>query len=379
MSSKKRNRSNKKSSSSSSRKRRRTIVRLANAIANRTKANAMTVAIAAYAKPDLFQILRKRRREAVVRRDHKLDNGKHFRDWKILLDDFLANPEKYGLKILKELATLGKNSRKFKDRVDNRVFRCVTCGHSDYEDGGIVYAIVIQQKVAGSRSNPTLVDRIMWVCDYGMRILREYDRRIYALKDPKKKTAYARVSIPKDGSGKGGKTQEVYVHALLFNKKYGRGPFHETDHIENSDAATNGLNNLLVNVRDGAPDGTNRSNMNNQSTRTTNTSGHVGVVDRKGANEGGREDLKFGFWRVRFQVFDKVTKKTTVRKKSFRRIKNGEAHKREMFKKACEFRKEKQREYVDALEEDVEPFRARQSHWFARRELKEVFEEASRK
>ncbi|MCH9717474.1 MAG: hypothetical protein K0U52_10375, partial [Gammaproteobacteria bacterium] len=78
------------------------------------------------------------------------------------------------------------------------------------------------------------------------------------------------------------------------------------------------------------------------------------------------------------QVFDKVTKKTTVRKKSFRRIKNGEAHKREMFKKACEFRKKKQKEYVDALEEYYTAFRARQSHWFARRELKEVFEEASR-
>ena len=371
---KKRPRSKSVKKPSSKKKRVRTNTNFA--IANRARANAMMVAIAAYAKPDLFQILRKRLHEAVVRRDRKLDNDKHFRDWEILLDDFLANPENYGLKILKELATLGKNTRRSK-RVDNRVFRCVTCDHSDYEDDGIVYAIVIQEHVAGSRSNPTLVDRIMWVCDYGMRILREYDRRIFASKHPKNKTAYAMVRIPKEGIGKGGKTELVYVHALLFNKKYGRGPFHETDHIENSDAATNGLNNLLVNVRDGAPDGTNRSNNNNRSTQKNNTSGHKGVVDYKGVNEGGRENHgDFGFWQVKFQVFDKVTKETTVGRKSFRRIKNGEAHKREMFKKACEFQERKMREYLDDLEEDYKPIRALHDRWFAMRVLKEVLEPA---
>jgi hypothetical protein len=345
------------------------------AIANRARTNAMMVAIAAYGKPELFPILRKRLREAVVRRDRKLDNDKHFRDWKILLDEFLANPEKYGLKILEELATLGKNSRKFKDRVDNRVFRCVTCDHSDYEDDGIVYAIVIQEKVAGSRSNPTLVDRIMWVCDYGMRILREYDRRIYAWKHPKSKTAYAVVRIPKEVTGKGGKTQEVLVHALLFNKKYRRGPFHETDHIDNSDAATNGLNNLLANVRDGAPDGTTRVNNSNRSTQKDNTSGHKGVCDYKGRNEGGSKG-DFGFWQVQYNELDKVKKKTTVRSESFRRIKNGEAHKREMFKKACEFQERKMREYLDDLEEYYKPIRALHDRWFAMRVLKEVLEPA---
>ena len=247
----------------------------------------------------------------------------------------------------------------------------------DYEDGMIVYAIVIQEKVAGSRSNPTYVDRIKWVCSYGIRILREYDRRIVAFKHPNAKTAYAIVKIPIEGTGKGGDTRTVSVHALLFNKKYGRGPFHETDHIENSDAATNGLNNLLANVRDGAPDGTIRSNMNNQSTRKDNTSGHVGVVDYKGVNEGGRENHgDFGFWQVKFQVFDKVTKETTVGRKSFRRIKNGEAHKREMFKKACEFQERKMREYLDDLEEDYKPIRALHDRWFAMRVLKEVLEPA---
>jgi hypothetical protein len=45
---------------------------------------------------------------------------------------------------------------------------------------------------------------------------------------------------------------------------------------------------------------------------------------------------------------------------------------------ACEFQEEKQRKYDDALEEDAESIRVRQSHWFAMRELKEVFEEAAK-
>ena len=327
------------------------------------------VAIAAYGKPEIFPILRKRLREAVVRRDHKLDNGKHFRDWKISLNDFLANPQNFGLKILEELAELGGNSGST-DRVNNRVFRCVTCDHSDYEDGGIVYAIVIQEHVPGC----PYVNRITWVCSYGMRILREYDCRIIAVKKPKEKTAYAWVNIPIEGAGEGGERKLVCVHRLLFNKKYGRGPFRETDHIENSDEATNGLNNLLANVRCGAPDGTKCVQNNNRSTRKDNTSGHTDVFDRKGVNEGGRKNGKFGFWLVRYKVFDKVTKQTKLKSKTARRIKNGEAHKREKFEEACKFQEEKQRKYDDDLEEYVEPIRVRQSHWFAMRELKEVFE-----
>jgi hypothetical protein len=217
----------------------------------------------------------------------------------------------------------------------------------------------------------------MWVCHYGMRILREYDRRIFASKHPKNKTAYAMVRIPKEGIGKGGKTELVYVHALLFNKKYGRGPFHETDHIENSDAATNGLNNLLANVRDGAPDGTRRMNNSNRSTHRDNTSGHKGVVDRKGVNEGGCENRKFGFWAVKYREFDKVTKKTETKQESFPRIKNGATHKKEIFVEACKHREKKMREYLDDLEEYYKPIRALHDRWFATWVLKEVFEEAS--
>ena len=301
------------------------------------------------------------------RRERKLDNGKHFRDWKIPLKDFLANPERFGVKILEELAKLGGNSPKNTKRVDNRVFRCETCDHMDYEDGLIVYAIVIQETVAGgARSNPTYVDRITWVCSYGIRILREYDRRIIAEKHPNAKTAYAKVNIPIEGTGKGGDTRKVYVHALLFNKKEGRGPFLETDHIENSDAATNGLNNLLANVRDGAPDGTNRLNCINRSTQKTNTSGHKGVFDYKGENEGGsKSNGDFGFWKVEFPLFDKGTKETLYRSKTFRRDINGKAHKQKKFKEACKFQEEKMREYVDDLEEYYKPIRALHDRWFS--------------
>ncbi|MCH9773485.1 MAG: hypothetical protein K0U28_08170 [Cyanobacteria bacterium] len=298
------------------------------------------------------------------RRERKLDNGKHFRDWKIPLKDFLANPKRFGVKILEELKKLGGNSRAYAGRVDNRVFRCVTCGHSDYEDGMIVYAIVIQEKVAGSCANPPYVYRIKWVSEYGIRILREYDRRIIAEKDPKAKTAYAVVKIPIEGTGKGGKTRRVYVHALLFNKKEGRGPFLETDHIENSDEATNGLNNLLANVRDGAPDGTRRLNNINRSTRKDNTSGHKGVFDYKGSNEGG-SDEEFGSWLAKYEEFNKVTKQNKRTSKSFRRIKNGAAHKQKKFKEACEFEEEKTRKYVDDLEEYYKPIRALHDRWFS--------------
>jgi hypothetical protein len=226
----------------------------------------------------------------------------------------------------------------------------------------IVYAIFIQENVAR-----TLVGRITWVCDYGMAILRHYDCRIIALKHSKNaKSAYAWVRIPIDGEMK-----LVKVHALLFNKvlldkENRRGIFRETDHIDNSDEATNGLNNLLVNVRDGAPDGTRRLNLNNRSTRNDNTSGHKGVYDCKGRNEGGSYG-DFGFWQVKYNEFDKDTKKTRVKSESklFRRIKNGEAHKQKMFKKACEFREEKQRKYVDDLEEYYKPIRALHDLWFS--------------
>ena len=303
------------------------------------------------------------------RRERKLDNGKNFRDWKISLNDFLANPAKFGLKILEELAVLGGNSRRYKDRVNNRVFRCVTCGHSDYEDGMIVYAIVIQEHVA----DRPYVNRITWVCDYGMRILREYDCRIRSKKLPNAKTAYARVNIPIEGAGEGGTRKEVCVHQLLFNKKYGRGPFRVTDHIENSDEATNGLNNLLANVRCGAPDGTKRGNNNNQSTRKDNTSGHTDVYDRKGVNEGG-SDKEFGQWEVHYKVFNKVSKQTELKYKTVRRIKNGKAHKRETFEEACKFEEEKTREYIDDLEEYYEPIRALHERWFSvDRDVQDVF------
>jgi hypothetical protein len=300
------------------------------------------------------------------RRERKLDNDKNFRDYRIDPKDFLRNPWKYGLKILEELAELGgKSGKSTKGRVNNRVFRCETCGHSDYEDGMIVYAIIVQENVAD-----TLVDRITWVCDHGMRILREYDCRIYAVKSSKNdKTAYAKVRIPIDGEAK-----EVRVHALLFNKvlfdkENGRGIFRETDHIDNSDEASNGLNNLLVNVRDGAPDGTRRLNCNNRSTHKDNTSGHKGVCDRKGSNEGGSKEKygDFGFWEVLYNEFDKDTKKTKVKSESklFRRIKNGEAHKQKKFKEACEFQEEKQRKYVDDLEEYYKPIRALHDRWFS--------------
>ncbi len=294
------------------------------------------------------------------RRERKLDNGNNFRDYKIDPKDFLKNPWKYGLKILKELAELGGKTRKSnKGRVNNRVFRCETCDHSDYKDDMIVYAIFIEENVAD-----TLVGRITWVCDYGMAILRDYDCRIYAKKPTNSKTAYAMVKIPIDGE-----TKLVQVHALLFNKvlldkENRRGIFRETDHIDNSDEATNGLNNLLVNVRDGAPDGTNRLNMSNRSTFKNNTSGHKGVGDRKGRNEGGSYG-DFGFWRVKYNEFDKDTKETREKYKLFSRIKNGEAHKREMFEEACKFREEKTRKYVDDLEEWYKPIRALHDLWFS--------------
>jgi hypothetical protein len=103
----------------------------------------------------------------------------------------------------------------------------------------------------------------------------------------------------------------------------------------------------------------------------------VGVCDIKGANEGGREkDGPFGYWQVNFEVFDKVTKKSKRAKKSFRRIKNGEAHKRERFEEACAFRERKMREYLDDLEEYYKPIRALHDRWFAMRVLKEVLEPA---
>jgi hypothetical protein len=299
---------------------------------------------------------------ATWRRERKLDNGKNFRDYRIDPKDFVRNPWKYGLKILEELAELGGKSGANTDRVNNRVFRCVTCDHSDYEDDMIVYAIFIEEKVAR-----TLVGRVTWVCDYGMAILRHYDCRIIAVKHPKKaKTAYAWVSIPIHGETN---PKLVRVHTLLFNKELldkenRRGIFRETDHIDNSDEATNGLNNLLVNVRDGAPDGTNRLNMSNRSTFKNNTSGHKGVGDRKGRNEGGRYG-DFGFWRVKYNEFDKDTKETRVKYKLFSRIKNGEAHKREMFEEACKFREEKTRKYVDDLEEWYKPIRALHDRWFS--------------
>ena len=61
---------------------------------------------------------------------------------------------------------------------------------------------------------------------------------------------------------------------------------------------------------------------------------------------------------------DKVSKETKEKYESFRRIKNGEAHKREMFKKACEFQERKTREYVKALEEYYKPIRALHDRWF---------------
>ncbi len=348
----------KKSTSSSSRKRRR------KKATNAKNAFDTTIAMIATNARSLVRAINPTIATSSGRRERKLDSGKHFRDWKIDLDDFLANPERFGVKILEELAKLGGNSPKNTKRVDNRVFRCETCDHMDYEDGMIVYAIVIQEKVAGSRSNPTYVDRIKWVCSYGIRILREYDRRIVAFKHPNAKTAYAIVKIPIEGTGKGGDTRTVSVHALLFNKKEGRGPFLETDHIDNSDAATNGLNNLLANVRDGAPDGTRRLNNINRGTRKDNTSGHKGVCDLKGENEGGSYG-DFGYWEVKYNEFNKDTKETKVTTKPFSRDNGDEAHKQERFEEACKFREEKMREYVDDLEEYYKPIRALHDRWFS--------------
>ncbi|MCH9773488.1 MAG: hypothetical protein K0U28_08185, partial [Cyanobacteria bacterium] len=152
------------------------------------------------------------------------------------------------------------------------------------------------------------------------------------------------------------------------DKENRRGIFRETDHIDNSDEATNGLNNLLVNVRDGAPDGTNRLNMSNRSTQKNNTSGHKGVCDYKGPNEGGREENgDFGYWMVKYNEFNKDTKRTKRKSesKSFRRIKNGEAHKQKKFEEACKFQEEKTRKYVDDLEEYYKPIRALHDRWFS--------------
>ena len=119
-------------------------------------------------------------------------------------------------------------------------------------------------------------------------------------------------------------------------------------------------------MRDGAPDGTRRLNLNNRSTRNDNTSGHKGVYDYKGQNEGGSKG-DFGYWQVRYNELDKVSKRAKEKSESklFRRIKNGEAHKQKMFKKACEFREEKQRKYVDDLEEYYKPIRALHDLWFS--------------
>ena len=301
---------------------------------------------------------------ATWRRERKLDNDKNFRDYRIDPKDFVRNPWKYGLKILEELAELGGKSGANTDRVNNRVFRCVTCDHSDYEDDMIVYAIFIEEKVAR-----TLVGRVTWVCDYGMAILRHYDCRIIAVKHPKKaKTAYAWVSIPIHGETN---PKLVRVHTLLFNKELldkenRRGIFRETDHIDNSDEATNGLNNLLVNVRDGAPDGTRRLNCNNRSTHKDNTSGHKGVFDYKGSNEGGSKG-DFGFWMVKYNELDKVSKKTKEKSESklFRRDYGDKAHKQKKFKEACKFREEIMREYVDDLKEYYKPIRALHDRWFS--------------
>jgi hypothetical protein len=221
--------------------------------ANRTLANAAFVAIAAFAKPDTFDDLRELLNGVVVHRENPGTDGRHFREWKIDVQHFLANPQNFGLKILEELAELGGNSGTNTNRVNNRVFRCKTCGHTDYEDDGIVYAIIIQEN-EGTPKNPKYVDRITWVDEYGWPILKEIDRRIIAVKRKKWKTAYASVNIPDECPHTKKKTRNVHVHALLFNNNedYGRGPFDETDHITH----TNGLNNLLANVRDGAPDGT---------------------------------------------------------------------------------------------------------------------------
>ena len=356
------------STSTSSRKRRRK-----NATNAKKYAFDPTIAMIATIALSLLHAINPTIATSTGRRERKLDNGKNFRDYRIDPKDFLANPWKFGLKILEELAELGGNSRRFKGNVNNRVFRCVTCGHSDYEDGMIVYAIFIQEHVA----DRPYVNRITWVCDYGMRILREYDCRIRSKKLPNAKTAYARVNIPIEGAGEGGTRKEVCVHQLLFNKKYGRGPFRVTDHIENSDEATNGLNNLLANVRCGAPDGTRRLNNSNRSTRKNNTSGHTGVRDRKGVNEGGREENgDFGFWVVQYNELDEVSKQTKKKSesKSFRRDYGDEVHKRETFEEACKFQEEKEREYVADLEEYYEPIRALHDRWFSvDRDTQDVF------
>ena len=355
MSSNKKRAREKKKKSTSSRKRRRK---------NATNATDpdLTIAMIATIALSLVHAINPTIATSSGRRERKLDNDKNFRDYRIDPKDFVRNPWKYGLEILEELAELGGNSRANTGRVNNRVFRCETCDHSDYENGMIVYAIFIQENVAR-----TLVGRVTWVCDYGMAILRDYDCRIIAVKSSKNdKTAYAKVRIPIDGE-----TKVVQVHALLFNKvlfdkENRRGIFRETDHIDNSDEATNGLNNLLVNVRDGAPDGTRRLNCNNRSTHKDNTSGHKGVFDYKGSNEGGSKG-DFGFWMVKYNELDKVSKKTKEKSESklFRRDYGDKAHKQKMFKKACEFREEKQRKYVDDLEEYYKPIRALHDRWFS--------------
>ncbi|MCH9793706.1 MAG: hypothetical protein K0U82_23110, partial [Planctomycetes bacterium] len=130
----------------------------------------------------------------------------------------------------------------------------------------------------------------------------------------------------------------------------------------------NGLNNLLVNVRDGAPDGTTRLNNSNKSTYKNNTSGHKGVYDYKGSNEGGRKrNGDFGFWWVKYNEFDKDTKKTKEKYESilFRRDYGDKAHKQKKFEEACKFREEKTRKYVDDLEEYYKPIRALHDLWFS--------------
>ena len=290
---------------------------------------------------------------------------RHFREWKIDVEHVLEHPEEYGVKILnKDFAKLGKNTRKSPcgRRDYNDVIKCVTCGHDDYEDDGIVYAIIIQEN-EGTHKNPKYVDRITWVDDYGWPILKENDRRISAQKNKKRKTAYAVVSIPDERPNKKRNTREVLLHQLLFNdnEEYGRGPFFETDHIQH----TNGLNNLLANVRDGAPDGTRHQNMNNQSMRKDNTSGHTGVSNQKGRNG----------WRVKYEVFDSESKTSSIEYEYFPYTKDDAVDKQEQKNAAVEFRKKMYDDkYLNDLEEYYTPIHTLHKRWLYSSEMTSSFE-----